>query len=74
MDWDGLNVLGDGSEQRDEVTARAGMGRTKECFESDRMVWKCSTRRCLSGTLRDVRGRELCVMKVRREGEIGGKN
>jgi len=41
MDWDGLNDLGDGSEQGDEVTARAGMGRTKKCFESDRIVWKC---------------------------------
>ena len=69
MDRDGSNDLGDGREERDEVTARAGMGRTKKCFESDRMVWKCSARRCLSGPPRDVRGRELCLMKEEERGE-----
>jgi len=74
MDWDDLKDPGDGREERDETMVRAGMGRTKKCFESDRMVWKCSTRRCLGGPLRDFWRRRLCLMKERREGEIGKKN
>ena len=48
MGWDGLNDLGDDREVRDERMVRVGMGKTKKCFESEQMMCKYSTRRCLS--------------------------
>jgi len=38
------------------------------------MVWKCSTRLCLSGPLRDVQRRGLCPTREGTEGEIREKD
>jgi len=38
------------------------------------MVWKCSMRLCLSGPLRDVQRRRLCLTRERTEGEIREKD
>jgi len=55
MDWDGLNDLGDGREERDEVVMGVGIRKSKRCFESERIVWNCSTRRWL-GAERSAEG------------------
>ena len=49
MDNDGSNELGDDREERNERMVRVGMVKTKKCFEGEGMMWKYSTRRCLSG-------------------------
>jgi hypothetical protein len=67
MDWDGLNGLGEDREERNEKMVRdgMGMGKTKESFEGEVMMWTYSRRRCLSGPLRDRQRRRLCLIEER---------
>lgn len=67
MDWDGLNDLGGDREERNERMVRdgMGMGKTKENLEGEGMMWKYSRRRWLSGPLRDLQRRRLCLIEER---------
>ena len=81
MDWDGSNGLGDDREERNERMVRdgMGMGKTKESFEGEGMMWTNSRRRCLNGPLRELQRRRLCLIEERtirggkREKGKGGK-
>jgi hypothetical protein len=79
MGWDGLNGLGDDREERNERMARVVMGKAKKYFESERTMWKNSTRRCLSGRLRDLERIRQCLIEERtirerkKRREKGGK-
>jgi len=65
MGWDGLNDLEDDREKRNERMVRVGMGKAKRRSESERMMWKYSTRRCLSGPPTDLQRRRVYLMRER---------